>query len=140
MRRSADIADPPPDGDAGGQGLGLLWGGVALALLLLGPFAERFAANLPGCFFRSVTGFPCPTCGGTRAALALARFDFPAAVHSNPLLTLALLFLVGGGLAAGALALAGRGIREPARVPVWVRAGFVLVLAANWFFLIVDGR
>jgi hypothetical protein len=140
LRPSAGIAERPPAGEAGGRGVGLLWGGVALALLALGPFGEGLAANLPGCFFRSVTGFPCPTCGGTRAALALARFDFPTAFHSNPLLTLALLFLVGGGLAAGAVALAGRGVREPARVPGWVRAGLVLVLAANWFFLIVDGR
>lgn len=140
MRLSAGIADPPPGGDAGGRGLGLLWGGVALALLALGPFGGRLVADLPGCFFRSVTGFPCPTCGGTRAALALAGFDLPAAIHANPLVTLALLCLVGGGLAAGVFALGGRGVREPARFPVWVRAGFVLALAANWFFLIVDGR
>jgi hypothetical protein len=140
LRPSAGIAEPPPVGEAGGRGVGLLWGGVALALLALGPFGEGLAANLPGCFFRSMTGFPCPTCGGTRAALALARFDVGGAFHANPLVALALLFLVGGGLAAGALALAGRGVREPVRVPVWVRAGIVVVLAANWFFLIVDGR
>jgi hypothetical protein len=120
--------------------VGLLWGGVALALVALGPLGERLAPNLPGCFFRSVTGLPCPTCGGTRAALALARLDLPAALHANPLVALALLFVVVGGVAAGAMALAGRGVREPSRVPVWVRAGLVVALAANWFFLIVDGR
>ena len=140
MRPSAEIADRPPGTGAGGRGLGLLWGGVALALVALGPLAGRVAANLPDCFFRSVTGFPCPTCGGTRAALALARLDVPAAFLANPLVSLSLLLLVGGGAVAGALALAGRGVREPARFPVWARAGLVVVLAANWFFLIVDGR
>ena len=140
MRRSADIADRPPGADAGGRGLGLLWGGVALALVALAPLADRVAANLPDCFFRSVTGVPCPTCGGTRAALALSRLDLAGAFHANPLVSLALLVLVGGGVVAGALALAGRGVREPARFPAWVRAGLVVVLAANWFFLIVDGR
>ncbi len=140
MRRSADIGDRPPEADGGGRGLGLLWGGVALALVALGPLGDRLAANLPGCTFRSLTGFPCPTCGGTRAALAFARLDVPAAFHANPLVTLALFLLVGGGAVAGARALAGRGVREPARFPVWVRAGLVVLLAANWFFLIVDGR
>jgi hypothetical protein len=140
LRPSAGIADPPPVAGAEGRGLGLLWGGVSFALLLLGPFGERFTTNLPGCFFRSATGIPCPTCGGTRAALALARLDLAGAFHANPLVCLALLFLVGGGLVAGGLALAGRGVREPLRVPVWVRAGFLVLLAANWFFLIVDGR
>jgi len=139
LRRSADIADPPAS-ETEGRGLGLLWGGVALALLALGPVGDRLAASLPGCFFRSVTGIPCPTCGGTRAALALARLDFPDAFHANPLVALALLFLVGGGVVAGTMALARRRINEPAGFPVWVRAGLVVVLAANWFFLIVDGR
>lgn len=140
MRHSAGIADPPPRFDAGGRELGLLWGGVALALVALGPFFERLSAKLPACVFRGVTGLPCPTCGGTRAALALARLDPAGAFQANPLVALGLLFLVGGGLVAFARALSGRGVAEPAHVPAWVRAGLVLVLAANWAYLIVDGR
>ena len=125
---------------SGERQIGLLWGAVALALLLLSPLATPLAALLPPCFFRRLTGFPCLTCGGTRAALALLQGDVGAALRANPLMTLALALLVGGGLVAFALVLVGRGVRGPGRVPGWVRAALVAVLAANWFWLIVDGR
>jgi len=120
--------------------LGFFWGATALAVVSIGPFASGVAPQLPPCFFREVTRFPCLTCGGTRAALALLSGDLPGALHANPLVAAALVLLVGGGLAAGALAVAGRGVCEPARIPGWARAAIVLVLAANWLWLIVDGR
>ncbi|HSB36249.1 MAG TPA: DUF2752 domain-containing protein [Thermoanaerobaculia bacterium] len=140
MRLSAGIADPPPRVAEGGRELGLLWGGVAIALVALGPFVEKLSAKVPACVFRGMTGVPCPTCGGTRAALALAHLDPAGAFQANPLVALGLVFLIGGGLVAFARALSGRGVAEPVHVPVWVRAGLVLALAANWFYLIVDGR
>ena len=113
---------------------------MAIALVGLAPFVKRLTAKLPACVFRGVTGLPCPTCGGTRAALALARLDPAGAFQANPLVALGLVFLIGGGLVAFARALSGRGVTEPVRVPVWVRAGLILALAANWFYLIVVGR
>ena len=43
--------------------LALLWGGVAAALVALSPLAARFAAYLPACPLKSLSGFPCPGCG-----------------------------------------------------------------------------
>jgi hypothetical protein len=120
--------------------LGFFWGAAALALLLLATVAPVVAPGLPPCFFHQVTGLPCPTCGGTRATLALLSGDVPGALHANPLAAVALVVLVGGGLVAGAIAVVGRGLREPERIPGWARAAVVLVLAANWLWLIVDGR
>jgi hypothetical protein len=40
----------------------------------------------PGCWFRRLTGLPCPTCGATRTALALAHGNFMAAWRHNPLI------------------------------------------------------
>lgn len=37
------------------------------------------------CLFKAVAGFPCPSCGSTRAILALFHGDFIAAVQWNPL-------------------------------------------------------
>ncbi|MFI5181027.1 MAG: DUF2752 domain-containing protein [Thermoanaerobaculia bacterium] len=120
--------------------LGLFWGTAALALLVLAPAAPVVAPGLPPCLFREVTGLPCPTCGGTRAALALLSGDIAGALHANPLVVAALLLLVGGGIVAGLLAIEGRGVREPAHIPGWARAAIVLSLAVNWLWLIVDGR
>lgn len=120
--------------------LGFFWGAVSLSLLAIAPFAPGVAGRLPSCFFHEITRFPCLTCGGTRAALSLLSGDVPGALHANPLVVFALVLLVGGGLVAGALALAGRGVREPERIPGWGRAALVLVLAANWLWLIVDRR
>ena len=120
--------------------LGFFWGAAALALLLLTPVAPVVAPDLPPCFFHQITGLPCPTCGGTRAVLALLSGDVPGALHANPLVAAILVFFTGGGLFAGAIAAFGRGVREPARIPGSGRAALVVVVAANWLWLIVDGR
>ncbi|MDY7095424.1 MAG: DUF2752 domain-containing protein [Acidobacteriota bacterium] len=60
--------------------LGLLWGTVAVVLVLLSPLAELLAGTLPQCPFKTLTSLPCPACGTTRAALALAHFDPAAAL------------------------------------------------------------
>ena len=125
---------------SGGRQVGLFWGAAALSALILSPLASGAAAGLPPCFFHRVTGFPCLTCGGTRAALALLSVDFAGAFHANPLVAIALVLFAGGGVVAGALSLAGRGLREPERLPGWARPAALLGLAANWLWLIVDGR
>jgi len=47
------------------------------ALLALLPF--------PTCILRLIAGIPCPACGLTRAALAIAALDFAAATAFHPL-------------------------------------------------------
>ena len=124
--------------------LGLLWGAaavsaVALAVSLRGSVVTALSL-FPPCPVKSVTGLPCPACGSGRASAALAALDLPAAFASNPLFTLGALAFLVGGLVAAALALAGRGIPEPRTLPVPVRAAVVGVVAANWLWLLLDGR
>jgi hypothetical protein len=119
--------------------LAFLWGGAALAGAAAAPFARAIAAASPGCLFRAATGVPCPTCGGTRALLALVRFDVAAALAWNPLVTLAALVFVLGGLVALARALGGRGVPD-GPPPRWAGAAAGLAFAANWAFVIVRLR
>lgn len=122
-----------------GRQLGLLWGGVAAALALLAPLAGRIAGSLPACPFRTLTGVPCPACGSGGAALALARFDVAGAFAASPLAAAAWIALVGGGLLAGFAALRGFGVPEaPARLPFAARALVVVVVLANWAFVLVS--
>ncbi|WP_130837258.1 DUF2752 domain-containing protein [Lachnoclostridium sp. Marseille-P6806] len=59
----------------------LLWRALMLA---------RFKASCPSVI---LTGFPCPACGLTRAALALLRGDFRTAWQMNPSLFLLVPFV-----------------------------------------------
>lgn len=93
---------------------------IVLALLGLGFLLARFAAPiftlLPSCTFRTVFGFPCPSCGATRAGLALARGEWRAAFAYHPLL------VVGIGVLAlwSVVGLLKRG-RGEATTPIAVR-------------------
>ncbi|HEX2254284.1 MAG TPA: DUF2752 domain-containing protein [Thermoanaerobaculia bacterium] len=125
-----------------GRQLAFLWGGVAAALVALSPLAPRFAAALPPCLLKTFTGVPCPSCGTTRAALALGRFDVPTAFAVSPLAAVALLALVGGGLLAAAAAV----LREPPEVPalsprgaLLLRVSLAAALLGNWLYLLTTG-
>lgn len=123
-----------------GRQLGLLWGAVAAALAALSPLAPRLAAGLPDCLFKLLTGLPCPTCGATRAALALARFDLAAAFAVSPLAAGGWSLLVAGGLAAGVASLARVELPEPPRdLPRPVRWLLLAAFLANWAYLIWTG-
>lgn len=121
--------------------LGLLWGAVAACLIGLAPLAGEVAGRLPGCLFRGLAGLPCPTCGTTRAVLALVRLEPVEAMTLNPLATLAVLGLVGGGLLAGVAAAAGRPLGlPPLRGPLrLLRLSVVGAALANWAYLIRAG-
>jgi hypothetical protein len=123
-----------------GRQLGLLWGAVAASLVALSPLAARIAPALPACPFKSLTGLPCLTCGATRAALALGRFDFPAAFAVSPLAAAAWIALIAGGLAAGIASLARLEVPEPPRdLPRALRWAILAAVLANWAYLIWTG-
>ena len=116
------------------------WGAVALICLALAPLAPELTAGLPGCPVKSISGLPCPSCGATRATLALADLSPGAALAANPGVTLGWIAFLLGGLVALALAIVGGPFpRLPKRLPVTVRVGTVALLAANWFYLFKAG-
>jgi hypothetical protein len=122
-----------------GRQLGFLWGGAVLACAAAAPLAPALAKGLPPCPFHWLTGLPCASCGGTRALLALSRFDLGAALAWNPLVALAALVFVAGGVAALGAALAGREVPSP-RPTLLLRAALGAAVAANWTYLLAAGR
>lgn len=125
----------------------LLWSSMGLMLLLLiGLWARFMPVPDLGCMFKTITGYPCVSCGFTRSALALAAGDMWLAVRMNPLLVLiavAWLMYIPYGFAAFFM---------PNIVPRWrlqldkpgdlnkIRWVVGLTLAAIWAWLIIDGR
>jgi Protein of unknown function (DUF2752) len=121
-----------------------LFGLVALAAVGLGWLAAPHLHALPiGCAFKAVTGWPCVTCGGTRAVVALAGGELLSATRANPLVTGTVLAIT--GWAPWALATAAFGwprLRVVLRPEVAGVARVVAVALASstWLFLILDGR
>jgi hypothetical protein len=72
----------------------LLAGGAACALVLRreNPYAAH--TLLPRCPFHALTGLYCPGCGSTRALYSLVHADLPRAFAMNPLLVIALPFVL----------------------------------------------
>ena len=60
-----------------------------VVLLMCASLLVKWNVPLPRCAFKTITGFPCFTCGSTRALAALSRFEVLQAVKFNPLITLA---------------------------------------------------
>ena len=117
-----------------------LWGGSALALVALSPWARLVERSLWPCAFKKLTGFPCPTCGTTRAAVALARLDFGSALVHYPLPAVAWIAFIGGGIAALAMTLMGRTPPAiPNRLSRTTRLVLVALVLANWVYSIATG-
>ena len=120
----------------------------ALGLLtLLGAGAATWVflrLPTPDCVFHLLTGYPCPSCGMTRMAIALFHGDWLTALRMQPL---GLLLLFTAVLYWGADA--RREWRTGAGVPLydalfthrrWLRWSLLSAIACNWLFLIYDKR
>ena len=69
--------------------------------LALVRFKPDLVLRLAHCPLRDMTGIPCPTCGGTHAAVALANGRLMDAFAANPLVAIGLVgfgFWLSGGL------------------------------------------
>ena len=72
----------------------LIWATLAVGAVYLFIFEPGKSGFFPACPFRALTGFTCPGCGGARGLHRLVHGDVVAAFQFNPLLVLALPFLL----------------------------------------------
>lgn len=121
------------------RALALYWAATAACVALTIPWAGRLSPALPACPMKAWTGWPCPTCGSTRAVISLARGEPLAALSVNPGFTLALAGFVVVGLAAPVwVRITGRApdatsLSRPARAAIFVGIGL------NWLWLVLRG-
>ncbi len=128
----------------------LLAGGAWVVLLFTLLALERWTGmEVPACLFKRVTGYPCPTCGSTRAMESLLHAKVGNALALNPLMTV--LVLVSPILLAWWIAPASRGGSAPSSAApsrsrmtakawnVVVAVGLVVV-ALNWLWVIRRGN
>lgn len=96
--------------------------------------------SLGSCPFLDVTGIPCPTCGGTRAALGLVDGRWGDAFLANPFMAAGLTLFVAWfvyGVAATVVPawrrelVLGEGEKKAARIVAWA------FLLAAWIWQII---
>ncbi len=116
-------------------------------LLALGVFACFWLRWKPELILRAAHcplldtfGVPCPTCGGTRAAILMARWDLGGAWMANPLVTMAA--IVGGVWTIWALVATWTGhgrvrIEGSDNEKKAARIGAAVLLIAGWWWQIV---
>lgn len=122
------------------------WGAVLAGAGALGAGAVALLRidRLPFsvCFFKTLTGIPCPTCGSTRVFGRLAHLDVAGAFEVNPLTTLLAFGIALWGLIDLALLPRGRAFEFRLSSGAWrlVLWGGALALLLNWAYLIGAGR
>ena len=119
-----------------------VYGAIAfLGILAAGLLPLR--TILPRCRFLEWTGLPCPGCGATRVADALAHGRIPDAFAAGPFLAAsAVVFALLTAAALLALIL-GRplpAVRMSRRETLAARLAFGLALLLNWAYLIAGAR
>jgi len=123
----------------------LLWTSVGVLAAALAWVLASYP--LPGpiglCVFKALTGWPCVTCGGTRAIRALFAGHLAVALRENPLVV-----LVAAGWTGYAVYALGAVTRRWPRVRIQLDLGTVTaarwtvlaLVALTWAYLVVDAR
>ena len=134
FRRPLIPGEPDPE---------LLWGSVLAASALIAAGWLISGMPTPLCPLHALTGVPCPTCGMTRAVTSLIHGDLVGALIWNPLATFV---LAGTALYVlyAAVVVIGKLPRlrwtQPTRSDSrWIRITVILLISANWAYLLWHG-
>lgn len=119
---------------------GIIYGGIALLMLGVSRLLPVLSFA-PDCVFKGLTGIPCPTCGSTRSVVHLAHGDILSAFAMNPLTTLCLMAAIVyfiSSLMSVAFDLPRINILLADKEKKVMRAGAVMILLAQWAYLIIQ--
>lgn len=112
---------------------------VAIWLLIIAGAAYLFffepgkSGFFPGCPFRFLTGFTCPGCGTTRALHQILHGDFHTAFALNPLLLLAIPFVLFALIRYTVIVLRG-GVPRGNSLPAPYIYAIFFVILSFWIF------
>jgi hypothetical protein len=129
-------------GRSAGPPLGTIFGVVGLLAAAMAAVWFGLGLPQPICPFRSLTDFPCPTCGSTRMIEALLGGDFIEALSWNPLVMIALAGVALWAIVATVSWATGKPPRRIVLRPAeqWVvRVSAVAALLSGWAYLVVQG-
>jgi hypothetical protein len=116
---------------------------LILCICGVGAYALYLLNKIPlyPCVFKTITGYPCPTCGSTRVVLNIFKPDFGAAFMANPLI-----FLAGAGFLIwglyGFYVLISKKkikIKLTQKESSLLKWSVLIAVLLNWMYLIVVG-
>ena len=110
-----------------------IWITLAAASAYLFVFEPGRSGFFPSCPFRTITGLTCPGCGSTRGLHRLLHGDVVSAFEFNPLLVVALPFLVFALVRYTAAAVTGRHFSTSRINANYIWVMFVVIMSF-WIF------
>ena len=111
----------------------LIWSLLLAGAAYLFVFEPGRSGFFPACPFRLLTGFTCPGCGTTRALHQILHGHFAAAFMLNPLLLVAIPFLLFAFLRYSVIVMRG-GIPRPNALPAPAIYAIFVVIVSFWIF------
>lgn len=111
----------------------LIWSLLLAGAAYLFMFEPGRSGFFPPCPFRLLTGFTCPGCGTTRALHEMLHGHFAAAFMLNPLLVLAIPFLLLALLRYSVIVMRG-GVPRPNALPAPVIYALFVIIVSFWVF------
>lgn len=113
----------------------LTWGTLVVTALAISRLTGH---EVYTCTFRRITGYPCATCGGTRAAERIFRGDLFGAIALNPLATF--IVIATPLLLLWWIAAPPPPLPRKRRVPAWAAVLILVgIVAANWAYVLSRG-
>ena len=111
----------------------IIWSLLLAGAAYLFVFEPGKSGFFPACPFRLLTGFTCPGCGSTRAMHQILHGDFATAFTLNPLLLLAIPFLLFVLLRYSMTVLRG-GVPRPNALPTPFIYALFVIIVSFWIF------
>ena len=110
-----------------------IWSLLIAGAVYLFIFEPGKSGFFPGCPFRLLTGFTCPGCGTTRALHQILHGHFDTAFTLNPLLLVAIPFLLFALLRYSVIVMRG-GVPRPNAMPAAYLYALFVIIVSFWIF------
>ncbi|MBN1561955.1 DUF2752 domain-containing protein [candidate division KSB1 bacterium] len=118
--------------------VGLIVAAIVIPGFCLFLFGESVIALAPPCLFHLWTGLPCPSCGATRAGIALAQLRMADAFFENPLFFALYMACILWGMNSLLAVVVGKNVQIilTAQEKKRVQRLLVSAIIINWLYLI----
>ena len=110
-----------------------IWSLIIAGAAYLFFFEPGRTGFFPACPFRLLTGFTCPGCGTTRALHQILHGHFATAFTLNPLLLLAIPFILFAFIRYSVIVMRG-GVPRPKALPAPVIYAIFFAILSFWIF------